>query len=64
MACFPWYDSTNAPTWILNVPATARYQVDVDMWHRLAGRFTVIDPDIEALNRAVLMLDVRFHLVQ
>jgi hypothetical protein len=34
------------------------------MRHRLAGRFTVIDPNIEALNRAVLVCDVRFHLVQ
>jgi hypothetical protein len=34
------------------------------MRHRLAGRFTVVDPNIEALNLVVLVLDVRFHLVQ
>lgn len=34
------------------------------MRHRLAGHFAVIDPNIEALNRAVLVLDIGFHLVQ
>jgi hypothetical protein len=34
------------------------------MRHRLAGRFAVIDPNIEARNRAVLVLDIGFHLVQ
>ncbi len=34
------------------------------MRHRLAGHFTVIDTNIEALDRGVLVLNVEFHLVQ
>jgi hypothetical protein len=38
--------------------------MNVNMRHRLAGRFTVIDPDVEARDRAVLTFDFRFGLGQ